>query len=321
MDMNIQHEQAQNGSGRMEVEEALPQNDEYDHFGARVPHLQSSIPSQPAHLTDPTMMLTDQERRWALAIKEKVNSSDSFRPLTDMECAHYAIISRGNMAEALVRIEGMQTFREAYSIDNSPEQGVYFLEQFEILFPRALMHLDICPTTNAGIWVFDFGAHYAKKGISPNSTKGPDFNWEVSVLASYYMFTVIQPSLASIREGVGCALDFADYSFEHFSFEYYQRLHDECFGYLPLKWRKCEGYNTTMAANLGFSMIKTLMNANLKSTYKMGCQLEGRGAGASAMRLREVYLQPSPETAHHRAVEKARELLILRAYHERTFRL
>ena len=305
----------------MERVEDIQENDENAYFSAGVPHLLSSIPSQLALPTNPAMMLTDQERTWALAIKEKVNTSDSFQPLTDMECAHYAIIARGNIAEALVRIEGMQTFREVYNIDDSPEQGVYYLEQYELLFPRALLHLDICPETNAGIWVFDFGAHHAKKGLSPNSTKGPDFNWEVSVMASYYMFIVIQPTLASIREGVDCALDLADYTWEHFSFNYFQRMHDECFGYLAIQWKRCEGYNTTMVANLACSMIKTLMSANLKSTYKLGCQLEGFAGDSSAMRLREVYLQPSVEAAHRRILMRARELLTLRAYNERTFRL
>ena len=167
-----------------------------------------------------------------------------------------------------------------------------------------------------GVVDVGFGDDKRRHKAQRHAARGADFNWQISIGYSYYMVYALHPTLASVREGVYGAYDMADYTWEKFSFDYFRRLHDEMMGYFPMRWKQLEFYNSNLVANLAFGMLKSFMNYNIRNTAKLGCRLDGTSQDGSPRRLRDIHNQSFPEIT-----QRVRELLTLRAHHERTFRL
>ena len=80
---------------------------------AREEEREDEAPPTPPH---PMMIITDQERGWALALKEAVAANPDLANLSDMDYAYHAIATRGDSEMALQQIQGMQVFREQYKV-------------------------------------------------------------------------------------------------------------------------------------------------------------------------------------------------------------
>lgn len=95
---------------------------------------------------DVTMMITDEERNWALDLRDAVEAQGDLYMISDMELAQFAILTRGNTELAIQRIEGMQTFREHYKIDPiDVDLGVTCLRAMMDQQPGFLLHVDSDP--------------------------------------------------------------------------------------------------------------------------------------------------------------------------------
>ncbi|CAB9511544.1 expressed unknown protein [Seminavis robusta] len=265
-----------------------------------------------------SMAITSEERQWALAIKQAVSESEELSPINDFDLVQYAMITQGNTEEALARMEGMQSFREHYDIDNSAEQGVRCLQLAMDLLPRFLLHLDNCPDTNEAILAWDASVFYPDLVLAPCSQRGADFYWKNYVSASYYMYYCTQPNLASIRKGLTLLLDCGQVEWENVSIDFERRMHDELRGYYPLKWNQLLAYNTAFIANVGWGLFKQFMNPHMRESLQLGCQVSGAD---SSTRLYELFLQPSLEGAQINILRRARDLLLMRAQNAQSFTL
>lgn len=273
---------------------------------------------------DPTMVITDTELGWALELKIAVAENDELDKLCDMEYAHHAIVARGNLQEALTRVERMQLFRQNYKIDNSLEQGLYYIRELMKQQPGFLMNIDIDLVRQESLNVFDCGVF--QPNVALDTTASPETgirdNWEVFSCAAYYVKYASQPTLAVIRNGLLELADFGEYGWSNFSTETNQRLMDEVISHYPMKWNGLLLYNTVPAANVIMSLCKPLMGASMRNALRLGCQfVEADGSHNCNRRLREFYLQPNREEAEANLLERARLLLSTRCHNERTFRL
>lgn len=276
-----------------------------------------------AHV-DPTMVITDTELGWALALKIAVTENDELDNLCDMEYAHHAIIAQGNLQEALTRVERMQIFRQHYKVDNSLEQGLYFIQELMKQQPGFLMNIDIDLVRQESLNVFDCGCF--QPNVALDTTASPEIgirdNWKIFACAAYYVKYTSQPTLAVIRNGLLELADFGEYGWKNFSTETNQRLMDEVISYYPMKWNGLLMYNTVPAANVIMSMCKPLMGDSMRNALRLGCQfVESDGSHNCNRRLREFYLQPNQEEAEANLLERARLLLSTRCHNETTFRL
>lgn len=271
---------------------------------------------------DSSLLITEEEHAFALQIRRAVEEDEELRPLTDFEYAQYAIVTKGNLQEALSRIHGMQAFRDEYGINNSVQQcHEAYVEHFR-QFPGYVLHFDIDESTQEPIVVLDLGRFKPNKTMEhTDPSKHPDFNWRVEVTRSYYQTFFLAPSLAAIRQGVFSIIDCQDIGWDNFTIEYSQRYHSELWGHQPLKFKNLLCYNTGSVANICWSMIKHLMNANMRETLQLGCQLVEMDGAQNPQRLSELYLQPNMQHAHEKMMHKMAELVELRNQNEQKFRL
>jgi hypothetical protein len=124
---------------------------------------------------DPSMRLTEEERNWALELRQLVLDSDEPLPfpLTDMEYVQYAMVAQGDLKEAARRIHGMQAFRQEYGVDETLEQAeIYFQEWFRHQ-PGFMLHLDTDPETFEPIVVIDLSAFVPGIATGHKQSKTP----------------------------------------------------------------------------------------------------------------------------------------------------
>jgi hypothetical protein len=283
---------------------------------------------------DPSMVISDQELQWALELKHLVNESERLNlecPMSDMELAHHAIIAQGNVVEALVRIEGLDRFRREYRIDQSVQQGLYFVLNFMKQQPGYLLHLDANPQTYEGIMVTDSAAFSDKCAREATPTVSAEEQWRICVGAIYYLhYAALSPTLASVRQGISATVECDGVGWHNIGSEYISRLFEEMFSYLPVRFTHIRAYNTTVVANLLFSLARPFMSPNMRRSVQLGHQIIIADSSDSTTndhvmggprRLSEFYHQPSLEMAQHRVIQRVQTLLTMRFYHDKEFRL
>jgi len=298
----------------------------------QVAHLPQQILPPPVQM-DPSMQLSDQERNWALELKHAVQDTpDRFPPedsryiLGDMELAHVAIVSRGNLVEGLVRLEGLQQYRREYELDHSPPQILEALQNFMHQQPGYLLHMDVSPVPP-----FDPLLIMDSSQVFPKVAVAAEDKWRVFCVGIYYTHYVLWPTLATVRHGLNITLECGACGWHNFSMEQVTRLFEEVMAYMPIKFKSMKGYNTNVVANLMFSMARPFMGPEMKKSVQLGCQVITGDTAENATlinnthssnaSLAEFYLQPSLQAAELRILQKAQALLSVRKYNEQVFRL
>ena len=151
-------------------------------------------------LRESTMELSPQELVWALDTKRAViqaaKESDFLKELSDYEYAHYALITRGNVEEALRRIEMMQHFREEYKIADNSDEGIEILMKFtRQQQPWFMVSVDYSPNHGHFILVYD----YAR--FNPSAVDFPE-DWRIFLGGMYYIHQLCQSNLMACRQGL-----------------------------------------------------------------------------------------------------------------------
>lgn len=277
---------------------------------------------------DYSMMILPEEREWALEIKRAVQEADHLdsSSLSDFDYVHYAIVTQGQLPDALYRIEGMQACQREYQIHNTVEQGVEHIRwHMDKVAPGFLLHLDLCPVTNEPICVLDNSAFYPKIIQAGCPKRGPDYYWTIYLVANYYIMLTCQPTFEAIREGITVIFDCAEVEWKNVSMAFESQMSDELRAYYPQKYKTVLAYNTHVIANLAWSLFKQYMDDSMKATLKLGCKIlepEFAPEGIETPhRLRELFLQPTEETARENLLRRVSELLTRREENVRTFTL
>ena len=283
-------------------------------------------------LPDP-MKITEREREWAQAIKDAVeqagatnrtNGRPRLRPVSDTEYAQHALVSMGDAATALQRIENLHWFRDEYGIDDTPEQGVQCLHQWMNLQPGFLLRIDVCPDTGEGILVADHGAFYPSRALVCSSTDHTaEQNWKIHARGHYYLLRTLNPSLRSIREGVFALMEASTMSWGNYSSTYMHRMQQELRAHYPMKFKKCMVYNTSGVANLVYALAKRFMPRDFIKVVEVGCQIHQTDSIClkPPMTLPDLYLEPTSQAAQGYLLKRVGEILAMRAENEKNFRL
>jgi hypothetical protein len=271
---------------------------------------------------DPTMALTELERGWALDLKRALSESERFEntALSDMEIAEHAIVAKGNVVEAMVRIGGMEQFREEYGVTNSLEQIMTAFSDFMKQQPGYILHVDLLANQQS-ILALDLAAFSYAAAFQSSANKTADENWKTCVCATYFLHWALQPSIASMRHGNISALECDGFGWNNINLDFVRRLFEELMGYMPVHFHGINVYNTNVVANLMFSMAKPFMNQNMKRTLQLGLQVDEYPGTPTARRLSELYSQPNLEAAQVRVLQRIRTLAMLRLVKDQQFRL
>lgn len=264
------------------------------------------------------MNTSRKERRWALQLKDAVAKAADVKRglLTDLDYATYALVSRGNLEEALMRIRGVQQFQDYYQIDNSVDQGMFYLKELIRLQPGVILNLDICSLSQEGILALDLGTFNATRTLesSPEDTFHTSRSWKVHAVGFYYLLRALQPCLASVREGVSLLFDCDGMEEENETWDCAVRLHQEMAFCFPQTLQEILCYNTGYAATLFWSSMKPMLPVQAREVLRLGCQIDVQTIDpcAAPKRLRNLYLVPNREEATHHLLKRAEELLLLR---------
>lgn len=285
--------------------------------------VEAMLASPAPHLDARTMTLSDQEREWAKAIREAVQTDEELTPLSDFEYAHYALISKGDTRNALMRARALQAFRQEYQVDDSVEQGLYMMGELMRQQEGLLLGLDVDSTTLEGLHVMDIGKLNSEvaMGINPLHTY-VDYNWRIFVCGYYYYLKVVQPCLTTIRVGTYTMADFHNWGWKHMNMEIQYRFSGEMFAQYPMDFSKFLAFNTNSVANMIWSLLKKVYPPSLLGKLQLGCQVSNEGQiGRGAITLAEKWLLPTVDDAYQRMLTRAKDLLVWRRRNEELFRL
>ncbi|CAB9530018.1 expressed unknown protein [Seminavis robusta] len=278
---------------------------------------------------DARMELTDQEHAFALEIKravmentgcqDDVDLSSSANFLTDMEYATFAI-SSDSLAEALHRVERMQTFRDHYGIHHSVEQGLARLMGIQQQQPGFCLHIDSDPEANTAVNVIDFGSY------DPDLSLSSDQHWQTYITGLYYMKYAAALNLASVRNGLFAMADFGRIQVAGLHPEAWLRVFTELMAHFPINWHIFMAYNTGYAATTILALAKRIIPWKATRAMQAGCrivddQCDGTNGGNPMRHLAEFYLLPDLETANANLLARAETMLRERIHKEQTFRL
>lgn len=98
--------------------------------------------------------------------------------------------------------------------------------------------------------------------------------------------------------------------------EHHQQSWEHLFTHYPLRHKEISWLRTPLSANLLISFVKPLMNHEMASKFKMGCNFYGYDG-----RIDVLFKQPTPEIAETNMIYKIHSLLLIRQQNEQSFKL
>jgi hypothetical protein len=103
-----------------------------------------------------TMVLAEEEIRWALAIKGAAAAEEELKQLTDYEYVQHALLSKNDVEEAIEHIRSMQYFRQEYNINDNPKEGEELFRKFTQKHKGFLLSVDWDEANGQFVVVFDY---------------------------------------------------------------------------------------------------------------------------------------------------------------------
>ena len=197
------------------------------------------------------MDLTEEERGWALAIKDALTKENAAlaASLTDFEYAQHALIAKNSVPKALKRMERLETFRKEHNValprETTADAAMETIQKFETLSPEFLVAFgkQEATATEKGSTTTDANnnetentttendddkktsnnqAHYVTTWdyatFLPANYKAKE-DWKTCFAAFYYMLDAMQPDMDSIRAGIIILCEAQGIGWKNFSLE------------------------------------------------------------------------------------------------------
>jgi hypothetical protein len=275
-----------------------------------------------------SMMLSDEEKRWARELQGAVKASEENNVLvdhlTDMEIVQYALVAEGHVLHALQRIHTLQAFKKAYDIDDTVAQGMECIAALLDQQDGHFLDVDTNPQTQESVIVVDLQAFFPQRALQINNTKcnnGADYHWKVLARGYYYLCRACTPSLASVRHGLFLVADCHGMKWDNFDLECNKRIHAELLGAYPIRYKKVMAYHTALVANVCWGLVKRLASDEVKQAVELGCRLVDTDAAKPPRRMAELYQQPNAKALRQKVLRRVGELLDERDVHEQEYQL
>lgn len=270
----------------------------------------TSVASNEDGRDDPNrMVLTPEERQFAMAIKEAVRNDAELDNLPDFYYAQLALLDSGNVEHALGRARFLQAFREEYKIEDNPSKGLKAFRDYVQLQPGNMLSFEYHQRDGNYVMVFDFCKAFFPKTFSRD--EGALQTW---LSALYFMFHCVSPDLQAIRAGVVLLVECEGFSWtKHFDVHQY-RLYWEALGdSYPLKYQQIKHFHTGWFLTMMLSLGKKFVPPEARDSVQVGCK--------SKHRLDVMCSKPSFEEAQQKMLENLHEALKKRYENEAAFRL
>ncbi|CAB9511534.1 expressed unknown protein [Seminavis robusta] len=268
---------------------------------------EETIPRVIGNIDDPRRMkLTQEEHEWALEIKEMIANSPELDKYTDFMCAQMAIITRGDLEDAMHRAHGLQDFRREYKILDTLEQGHMCMKQLTELLPLHLLSFSFSPSEGTYILAHDL----TKIDTKLLNTVSKVETW---MAASYYLHTTFSADMASIRRGCIAMVECEGMDWtKKQDFKLIQAMLRQLLTVYPFIG-EFRGFHTGTVFNVLASILRRILPSEFKEKFRTGYRFDGR--------LDSFYLMPDVPTANRRLVSRLCETLKRRYDNEQTFSL
>jgi phenylalanyl-tRNA synthetase alpha subunit len=140
------------------------------------------------------MQVTMEERRWALEIKNSIQLIAELDNLSDYMYAQLAIITRGNVKDAIRRVTGLQHYRQEYNILDTLQDGCQQLLKLFDLFPEQFLSFSFSESEGTYVLIHDATKFDTTALNTPEKVQS-------FMAAAYYLEATKCPDMASIRRG------------------------------------------------------------------------------------------------------------------------
>lgn len=257
-----------------------------------------------------TMVLSDEERQWAINIKNAIEQEEDMAPMSDFFYGQLAIVDKGDTEYAVERARMLQYFQQEYCIQENAEFSIKVGREFQRLMPEFLMALQYQKQSGNFLLALDISGLHAH-GVEANEGTNRLF-----FQAIYYLCHAMNPDFKSIRQGPIILGENAGFDWKrNFGIKTMKRLWSELTGVYPYQFQKLKNFNTGVLYNVLVSMAKPVIPKDIYCKFEMGCKLEGGG------NLATFFMTPNVQEANERFLDNCRIALETRYANEASFSL
>lgn len=288
------------GGRHAEEDDAVEEEEEEDALHQEIP-----LPPVLLHDDPGRMLITKEERRIALLIKQGVLENPEINEVSDFMCAQLAIVDGDNIEVSLDRLAKWQWVLDEYKIVRTAEDCVQCFQKMLKIMP--LYHLGFAYHNDGGNYVMI----YDMAGFDSRLLNDED-NVIAWMRSNCYHCDVMNPDLEAVRRGIVLMLECEGYDWKRgLSLKLLKLVWSEVASVQPLNWAKIKYFNSGVIMNLVISMLKPLIPKYVHKKLELGCQFDKR--------LDELYLVPTVGHAHQRFLERVTQVIEQRYENERTF--
>ncbi|CAB9503002.1 expressed unknown protein [Seminavis robusta] len=271
-------------------EEVQPQNENAPPAAEDGGNEENQQPYPLPPLVDRSMVLTNQERDWARAIKTAIESCPDLDKLSDFEYCQIAIIDQGDVGAAVDRAISLQGFRQEYDIQNTLEDALVALRNHVLSMPQLFLDF-LCNRSTGG-----YGAVMDMRCCDLQTLR-TEKGWKTLAAGLYYMFHAMGPDFHSTRTGITFVFECDRLSLaSNLDFKIAKKICTEVFCLCPFTADKLKFFHTGLFSNMLISSCRAVLPKSIVSKIQVGCVFpDGR--------LSQFYNTPDPQTAMERTIE------------------
>lgn len=258
---------------------------------------------------DLRMYITDAERERALEVKQAVEACEDLKPLPDFEYVHLALSCNGSIDVILDTAFKLQSFRELYRLEDSVEDGINTFQSLVEMQPGFILDVTYLPSEECYSGVCDLAAN------KPERVK-TDADWRAFQGGFYYLMRAVASNLQVIRNGTSVLTECEGMGYNNLDIRFQERSVYELWSYYPCNWKECTWLNTPPAANMLYSVLKTILRKDLADAWTIGGTLPGYEG-----RLDTLYKMPTAKAAVQSMLARMETYLAERYHNEQTFSL
>ena len=148
------------------------------------------------------MLLSSQERQWALAIKAAILACDDLEPLSDMMYAQLALKDGDNVQSALQRARHLQLFRQEYEISDNFEEACAICKT--MLQNHRGHILALAHNANDGNYVIIYDQARGDLGEVLNGD-ATGRAWRIFLASGWYLYHALTPDFLAMRYEIDLA--------------------------------------------------------------------------------------------------------------------
>lgn len=262
--------------------------------------------------TAENMRLSLAEIIGAITIKLAVMAkSDTLRLISDYELVQYSLTTHGESIDMILhRISMMQSFREEYQIDDTPEQGVELISQCMQEHPGHLLSIEYIPEQNNFLVVLNW------QGYRFNDIKTYE-QCRIFIGSMYYLLKIRQCQFRAMREGLTTIMECTGAAWENLNMASLEKVVHELFRWYPKKHKQVFMLNSPGVVNFAIGILKRILPHDSTRALQLGMQIPG----FEGQDITELYRTPIPESASQKVLVMAKALLEIGYRNEKEFTL